>query len=188
MLEDTLRATEKAGAIGRYLFWAGAPAELTGFPTPSGVLVREQSGADLGERLRRGFDELLEGPEDRAVAIGADCPELGADVISEAFEALENCDLALGPVSDGGYYLIALRRRAPELFDGVAWGSDRVLEQTLERAKRSRLAVGLLSGLHDLDTPDDLVRFAARHAFSADAIGQHTIAALRAMGLLPAPA
>jgi rSAM/selenodomain-associated transferase 1 len=188
MLEDTLSASEGGGAGERFLYWANAPAERGAFRTPDGVVAREQAGDNLGERLSRAFDELLGGPDDRAVAIGADCPELEAGVIREAFVALEACDLVLGPASDGGYFLIGLRRPVPALFEDIAWGSDRVLEQTLERAKGAGLKTALLGGLADLDTPDDLVRFLARSALTTGTSGRHAQAALRAMGLLPPPA
>src|SRR5436309_1418614 len=74
---------------------------------------------------------------------------------------------------------------APALFESIPWGTSSVLEQTLERARRSGLETGLMGGLADLDTPDDLVRFAARRALAHDAIGRHTAAALRLIGLLP---
>jgi hypothetical protein len=187
MLEDTLSASEGGGAGERFLYWADAPAERSAFRTPEDVVAREQAGGVLGERLSRAFDELLASPEDRALAIGADCPELEAEVIREAFVALEACDLVLGPANDGGYFLIGLRRAAPALFEDIPWGSDRVLEQTLERAKGAGLETALLSGLADLDTPDDLVRYLARGALATRTTGRHTQAALRAMGLLPPP-
>ncbi len=185
MLEDTLSASKGGGAGERFLYWADAPAERRAFGDPDGVIVRDQAGRVLGERLSRAFDELLTGPDDRAVAIGADCPELEPEVIREGFAALAACDLVLGPASDGGYFLLGLRRAVPALFEGIAWGTDRVLEQTLERAKRAGLETALLRGLADLDTPDDLVRFVARRALTTGTTGRRTEAALRAMGLLP---
>jgi hypothetical protein len=187
MLEDALSASESAGAWQRVIYWADAPAERGAFRVPNDVIAREQAGDSLGERLSRAFEELLASPEDRAVVIGADCPELEPGVIREAFEALEACDVVLGPASDGGYFLIGLRRSAPALFAGIAWGSGSVLEQTLLRAKGAGLETALLSGLADLDTPDDLVRFLARRAMTTGTTGRHTLAALRAMGLLPPP-
>jgi rSAM/selenodomain-associated transferase 1 len=185
MLEDALFACEGAGAQERLLYWADAPVDRRAFGDPDGVLIRSQDGPALGERLARAFGELLIGPDDRAVAIGADCPELEPAIISEAFDLLASRDLVVGPASDGGYFLIGLRRAIPSLFEGVAWGTERVLEQTLEQATRAGLATALLDRLEDLDTPDDLVRFVARRALTAATTGQRTESALRAMGLLP---
>jgi rSAM/selenodomain-associated transferase 1 len=188
MLEDTLEMTARSVAEERFVYWAEAPAGRETVELPSEVVARDQTGRDLGERLGRVFGDLLGGPDDRVVAIGVDCPDLEPGIILEAYEALSASDLVLGPASDGGYYLLALRRMAPQLFEGVDWGTERVLEQTLERAKRAGLETALLGGLSDLDTPDDLVRFIARRALQAGAVGRHTEAALRSMGLLPSPA
>jgi rSAM/selenodomain-associated transferase 1 len=185
MLEDTLQAVADSGVRERFLFWADSPRERDVFADPNGVVVRSQQGPGLGERLGQAFDELLAGPEDRAVVVGADCPDLEPTIVREAFDLLESRDVVVGPASDGGYFLIGLRRAAPRLFEGVAWGTGRVLDQSLERAKRSGLATALLGGLADLDTPDDLIRFVARRALISAPAGQRTEAALRAMGLLP---
>ena len=186
MLEDTLAACEGAGAGERFLYWADAPTDHGGFPDPEGVIVREQYGRVLGERLGHAFAGLLAGPGHRAIVVGADCPELESAAIRQAFDALATSDLAVGPASDGGYYLLGLRRAAPALFEGIAWSTDRVLEQTLERASDAGLTTALLPRLADLDTPDDLVRYVAQRALRAGAAGRHTQAALREMGLLPA--
>ena len=62
--------------------------------------------------------------------IGSDSPGLPADYIQQAFRSLDDHDLAIGPTFDGGYYLAGLRRRVPEIFYGIEWSTERVLEQT----------------------------------------------------------
>ena len=42
-----------------------------------------------------------------------------------------------------------------DLFDGIDWGSDRVLAATRARIAARRLACAELAPLPDLDTPDD---------------------------------
>ena len=185
MLEDTLAASAGSRAEERFVYWADAPQDRGAVRLPPGITARDQAGSDLGVRLAHVFSDLLGAPFDRAVAIGVDCPELEPGIIREAYEALQACDVVLGPVSDGGYYLLALRRASPELFEGVDWGTPRVLEQTLERARRAGLESALLGGLSDLDTPDDLVRYIAGRAMAAGSASRRTDAALRAIGLLP---
>ena len=65
----------------------------------------------------------------------------------------------LGPAGDGGYWLIGRRRPTPQVFAGIDWGSDRVLEQTLAQARRAGLSTALLAERHDLDRPADLDRW-----------------------------
>ena len=130
--------------------------------------VRQQ-GDDLGERLYRA---LSEGAEDGStvMALGSDHPTLPLALIHEAFERLEKgAEVVLGPAEDGGYYLIALRPHAVDrgLFQGIAWSTDRVLSETLERCKS--LAVELLPPASDVDTPEDLRRLAV--SMSTDDLG-----------------
>ncbi|HVH07789.1 MAG TPA: TIGR04282 family arsenosugar biosynthesis glycosyltransferase, partial [Myxococcota bacterium] len=62
----------------------------------------------------------------------------------------------LGPATDGGYYLVGLTRPAPELFRGIAWGTDEVLAATLRALARRGEEPILLEPLADLDRPEDL--------------------------------
>ena len=78
---------------------------------------------------------------------------------SEAFAQLQRTPLVLGPACDGGYWLIGLRHCWPQLFAGIDWGGDRVLEQTLTVASKLKLATALLRERADLDRPQDLQRW-----------------------------
>jgi uncharacterized protein len=64
----------------------------------------------------------------------------------------------VGPATDGGYYLIGMNRPHPELFEQVAWGTERVLAQTLDIAARAELPVEVLEPWADVDTMSDLRR------------------------------
>ena len=122
----------------------------------NGFPYRPQGPGDLGCRMELVFAEaFLEGAE-RIVIIGADCPEITTELIRESFERLAACDLVLGPATDGGYYLIGLRRREPRLFTDIPWGTERVFEETLRRANELSLKVSHLKTLSDVDRPQDL--------------------------------
>ncbi len=118
--------------------------------------VVAQGRGSLGLRLQR---QLLRGCREGAAAvvlIGSDLPALAAEDLVEAFQVLEHRALVLGPAGDGGYWLIGRRRATPQLFTGIAWGSDRVLAQTLALARQAGLEAALLAERHDLDRPADL--------------------------------
>jgi glycosyltransferase A (GT-A) superfamily protein (DUF2064 family) len=76
--------------------------------------------------------------------------------VLEAFRSLDDHDLVLGPAHDGGYYLLAVDRPRPALFQGIAWSTPSVLAATVERAGTLGLTVRLLDPLRDIDTLDDL--------------------------------
>lgn len=184
MLDDALTAAAGAAADQRILYWDGAP-DVAFDAATTGFAFRRQRGADLGERLANAFDEMLGAGAGPAIAIGADCPALDAKTLDGAFEALDRHDLVLGPAVDGGYYLIGLARPAAALFGDIAWGSERVYAQTLERARAQGLSIQSLEARADIDTPEDLIRWIRASVGAPPTAGAFTTAALRAMGLVP---
>lgn len=124
-----------------------------------GLACREQGEGDLGDKMASAFHAAVEEGFDRTVIIGTDCPSVTADIIDEAFAHLVGSDAVLGPATDGGYYLIGLRRTAPALFDGIEWGTESVLAATQQRADAEGLSVVLLELLSDVDRPEDLGRW-----------------------------
>ena len=185
LLGDALAAVAATPADTRTLWWAGAPAGRSAFEVPAGFEVRDQHGDNLGARLEHACAQLLRGPGNAVVFIGADCPDLGTAHLREAFARLAAHPLVLGPALDGGYTLIGLARPAPELFRGVAWGTPAVLEQTLERARALGWSAAQLERLGDLDTPADLVNWLSKACVRGAPGAPRTRAALATMGLIP---
>ena len=119
------------------------------------VTLMPQVAGDLGHRMRCALDAALEVASEACV-VGTDVPDLTAGLVEEAFEGLSNADLVIGPAEDGGYYLLALKRPIPELFEGVPWSTAEVLSRTLAAARRLGLEARTLETLRDVDTLDDL--------------------------------
>lgn len=90
------------------------------------------------------------------VIIGSDCPSLTPEILAAAFESLKTSPVVFGPATDGGYYLIGLTRTLPELFQGIAWGTETVLAQSREILARLGIKPALLQPLDDLDRPEDV--------------------------------
>jgi rSAM/selenodomain-associated transferase 1 len=124
---------------------------------------KQQRGADLGERMLHALRDGLSRTQ-RVVLVGSDCVDLDAAYLTLAATGLRYHDMVLGPAADGGYVLVAARRAHAALFRGIDWGSERVLEQSLERARLAGVDVGLLPTRHDLDRPEDLPRWDAPRA------------------------
>lgn len=116
-----------------------------------------QQGDDLGERLEEAVTTAFAKGTERLIVIGTDCPDLNAEKLNEAFVALDETDVVLGPAEDGGYYLIGMKRCHPALFRDIAWSSERVLEQTVAKARSLNCKVRMLPKLTDVDHPDDLI-------------------------------
>ena len=121
-----------------------------------------QVGQDLGERMKNAFAGCFELGMEKIVLIGTDCPSLEGKHIIQAFEALNQSDLVLGPARDGGYYLIGMSRRADFLFEGITWSSEWVLSQTLALAEEQGFDTTLLPILEDIDTLEDWERYCSQ--------------------------
>lgn len=134
----------------------GDEAELARLAYGQEVPVHYQDGLDLGERMYRAtLATPRPGP---LVIIGTDCLEMDRGVLQQAFAALARTDMVLQPAEDGGYTLIGLRRTDAAVFRGIDWGSDRVLEQSVEKASSLGWSVAFLPMSWDLDRPEDYQR------------------------------
>ena len=149
-LRDTLEKIKHLSSTG-YLFVAGN----ADFPFQCDLPTFAQEGNDLGSRLANAFDFVLS-QHDRAIVIGTDSPDLPVERIQHAFAKLSEADIVLGPTDDGGYYLLGLSRLLPEIFENISWGTDKVLQQTLQRA--GNFKVNLLEPHYDVDVIEDLWR------------------------------
>ena len=113
-----------------------------------------QKGADLGERMHHAFDTAFNKGYKKVLIIGSDLFDLTSSLITSAFEALETYDISIGPSLDGGYYLLGMKKLQPEVFKNKKWGTDSVLENTLQDLKKQKIK--LLKALNDIDTLEDL--------------------------------
>ena len=161
LTEKTLLTAKKFAARHKVVieccFEGGTPRKVKDWLGSISNLSFQQAG-DLGRRIRSAlFDALNEGNK-RVVLVGTDIPGITVEIIEQAFAALHNHDVVLGPSTDGGFWLMGLKRPV-DVFEGVDWGSPRVLAQTLALARKMGLAVCLLEFLWDVDTPEDVKKW-----------------------------
>jgi len=161
----TLRAvrTAREAGLGPVTLWCAPDSQHRFFRAlrqVTGVDCRTQPSGDLGARMLHAFRwHCGEGP---LLLIGTDCPALAADDLRVAAQALrEGDDAVFLPAEDGGYVLIGLRRAQPALFDGIAWGSASVMDETRARLRAVGAAWREPTTLWDVDRPADLKRLAA---------------------------
>jgi uncharacterized protein len=152
MLVDVWRCVELCPGV-RPILATTAHGDFPVRAAPEDVWL--QGEGDLGHRieriLRRG---LLEAPA--AVAVGADAPALRAAHLRAAIHALQTTDFAVGPCTDGGFYLLAASKCEPGLLASLPWSSPDTLEALKRRMDEHRLSVTELSALFDVDRPSDL--------------------------------
>jgi len=157
LCEEVLQATvPEAGEYERLVFFAPPEAAEAVRAWLPGLRIVPQSGDDLGARMTAAFARAFERGAERVAIIGTDAPGVSRQGVVEALDALDDADVVLGPAVDGGYYLMALGRPHPHLFEGVRWSTPTVLEETLSRAGAAGLRTRTLAPLADIDTPEDL--------------------------------
>jgi len=117
-----------------------------------------QGEGNLGAKLARVVDHCFEHGAQRLVVVGSDSPTLLDRHLSAAFDSLRGHDVVLGPTFDGGYYLVGLGSADTGIFERIDWSTNRVLGQTLRRARSGALLCELLEFWYDIDTSEDLER------------------------------
>lgn len=159
-LAERTVATMRAAGLPTEIRFTGAG--MTDFARWLGkdIALVNQGDGDLGERMAR----AAETPP--RILIGSDCPDLSADHLHAAADALVESDVVIGPAEDGGYWLIGFRERFDYLFQQMKWGTDAILSETLYRLNAEGVTPKMLVTLSDCDRPDDL-------AFWPDLTDQH---------------
>lgn len=159
MTEYTVSKVKKfqsSAAISFEIRFAGGDLQLMQNWLGTELNYQLQGEGDLGKRMKNSFLSAFNQGAQEVITIGIDCPGVNAQLLSEAFEKIRNCDLLLGPAVDGGYYLIGLKRAIEELFINIDWGTAKVLQQTVDIAQQFNLSVAYLQTLADVDRPEDL--------------------------------
>ena len=137
------------------------------------ALERQVEG-DLGARLR---SALRDAARRTVVALGSDAPTLPMRTLHAL--ATSPQQLTIVPASDGGYVGIALNDAHWKVFEDIAWSTDRVFEQTIERANALGLTIAVLPQWYDIDEPPDLDHLITELAILPATTAPNTRAALR---------
>ena len=154
-LLDTL---QRLAAVDAQRLLAFAPRQAEGefaaLAAGRFALVPQEEG-NLGRRLSAFVEQQLRVGAAAVVLVGADSPTLPVAFVEQAFVELERADVVVGPATDGGYYLVGCGRRCPPLFEGIPWGTDRVLAATAAALADPRWRLAVLPPWYDVDTPAD---------------------------------
>lgn len=115
-----------------------------------------QKGNGLGEKMERAFGQAFGQDYEKVIIIGSDCFELSTEIIEDAFTALDEHNVVIGPAEDGGYYLLGMDRHYPHLFKDKNWSTEDVFLDTLLDVQRLKLSYSILPTLNDVDEEKDL--------------------------------
>lgn len=154
VLTDVKRACPGASVFVFFTPEGAGPELRRRYPGPWKFVPQE--GGHLGDRMRRALERALSLGACRAVLVGSDVAGLTAGDIVAGLDALRSVDAVLGPASDGGFYLIGLRRRCSAPFKPEEWGGSGVSRRTMELLSRSGFSVRRLTERADIDRGEDL--------------------------------
>ncbi len=145
--------TKQWAALGVAVYTPlGAEADYENI-LPEEFFLIPQRGDQFGDRLIFAVEDLFKVGFAAVCLINSDSPTVPAESFSQAVELLRmpGDRTVLGPCDDGGYYLIGLKSLHRELFEQVDWSTERVLEQTRQRAAEIDIEVKLLPVGYDVD-------------------------------------
>ena len=127
---------------------------------PANFRSLPQRGDKFGERLWFAVEDLFKCGFESVCLIDSDSPTVPPANFAQAVKFLKAIGdrVVLGPSQDGGYYLIGLKKFHRELFERIDWSTERVFEQTIERASEIGLDIKCLPRGYDVDDRAGLAR------------------------------
>jgi rSAM/selenodomain-associated transferase 1 len=131
---------------------AGAEATYESI-LPDDFFLIPQRGKAFGERLICAAEDLFKVGFESVCLINSDSPTVPAPIFAEAANQLSKSGdrIILGPSDDGGYYLIGIKELHRRLFEEIDWSTERVFDQTMQRATELDLSVHQLANSFDVD-------------------------------------
>jgi hypothetical protein len=155
------RAPLQCSAIAVYTP-VGAESAYTDI-LPADFSLLPQRGEGFGERLYFAVEDLFKCGFESVCLIDSDSPTVRAENFGQAVELLTAREerVVLGPSDDGGYYLIGVKKPHRHLFEEIDWSTERVLNQTMQRATEIGLEAKLLPSGYDVDDGASLRRLCA---------------------------
>jgi rSAM/selenodomain-associated transferase 1 len=158
--ENIQQVTEASNSAGLVAYTpVGEESAFDGL-LPNGFQLLAQRGDGFGERLFYACEDLFACGYSAVCLIDSDSPTMPQGALLQAVERLSRAGdrMVLGGSDDGGYYLIGLKRPHHRLFEQIDWSTERVFEQTLERAREIGLTTELLPTWYDVDDAATLER------------------------------
>jgi rSAM/selenodomain-associated transferase 1 len=156
---DNILAAARQASIAGYVAFGPPPARpFFEENLPADIGLIDAWHGDLGDCLSTTLTYLLARGHRSAVVLNGDSPTLPTSLLVETAQILESGSdgAVFGPADDGGYYLLGLNALHPELFREIAWSTEHVARQTLDRAATLGLPVYMLPQWYDVDDADTL--------------------------------
>lgn len=152
LLEHTANITKSIYAT-KQVFYSEEIWEKDTWETTT-YIKKIQKGTDLGERMFNAFNDGFNSGFEHIIVIGSDMYDLSTEDIENAFIHLNTNDYVIGPAIDGGYYLLGMKTPNSKLFKNKEWGTNTVLQSTLNDLKNTKTHI--LEAKNDVDVYEDI--------------------------------
>ncbi len=161
--ENLLLAGRHAGIAGYAAYAPRGAEDFFHRILPRDIGLIEACLPNFGDCLLHTIEEIFARAHGSAVVLNSDSPTLPTARLIETADTLARPGerAVLGPSSDGGYYLLGLKTAHRRIFEDIAWSTERVAAQTLDRARELRLDVHMLPVWYDVDDVEGLRRLNA---------------------------
>src|SRR5215831_20191208 len=151
--DEQIRAAQSAAIVGYAAYGPPGSTDFFRAILPASIGLIEAWLPNFGDCLFHTIGEILSRGHQSAVVLNSDSPTLPTALLVETAEVLARPGdrAVLGPSTDGGYYLLGLKQAHRRMFEDITWSTERVAEQTLERAREAGLDVHILPAWYDVD-------------------------------------
>ena len=168
-------AQRKVSVSGLIAYTPAGTEPAFGGVAPASFEFIEQRGEELGARLNNVASDLLRVGFDSVALMNSDSPTIPSSILADAVASLARPSdrVAIIGADDGGYCLIGLKRPHARIFQDIAWSTDAVFAQTLERAGELGLEVARMPSWYDVDDAAALRRLVGE-LFSHQSSGEPT--------------
>ena len=115
-----------------------------------------QKGENLSKKFITAFQEIFDKGYHKAIILMPDCPNLKDVLIKRAFAELDTNDVVVGPTTDGGFYLIGMRKLHSSIFENKEYSTPTVFDELKTEITKLNLSLAELPTFTDVDTEEDL--------------------------------
>ena len=125
------------------------------------VTEKEQKGSSFAERFTNAIQSIYDLGYDSIITIGNDTPHLTTKKLLRAKEALLKKDVVLGKSTDGGFYLLGIKKQHfnPTLLLKLPWQNHNPTRYLKQLFVVQKIEVFYLETLNDIDKLKDISLF-----------------------------
>ncbi|RFN58829.1 DUF2064 domain-containing protein [Marixanthomonas ophiurae] len=119
---------------------------------------KEQIGNSFGERYVNAIQSVFDKGYENIITLGNDTPHLQTRHISKTAEKLQHNPIVLGPSTDGGYYMMGLRKSHfdASLFLKLPWQTSNLNRRISLLFHSKNIQIEWLETLTDIDSVSDI--------------------------------